>query len=38
LAFADDIDIIRRTQKATKEAFIILERAAKKDASANSSR
>jgi hypothetical protein len=30
LAFADDVDIIRRTQKAMKEAFINLERAAKK--------
>jgi hypothetical protein len=30
LAFADDIDMIGRTQKAMKEAFINLERAAKK--------
>jgi hypothetical protein len=30
LAFADDIDIIGRTQKSMKEAFLNLERAAKK--------
>jgi sorting nexin-29 len=30
LAFADDIDIIRRTQKSMKEAFLNLERASKK--------
>jgi hypothetical protein len=30
LAFADDIDIIGRTQKSMKEAFLNLERAADK--------
>jgi sorting nexin-29 len=30
LTFADDIDIISRTQKSMKEAFLNLERAAKK--------
>jgi sorting nexin-29 len=30
LAYADDIDIIGRTQRAMKEAFISLEKAAKK--------
>jgi sorting nexin-29 len=30
LAFADDIDIISGTQKSMKEAFLNLERAAKK--------
>jgi sorting nexin-29 len=30
LAFADDIDIIGRTQKSMKAAFLNLERAAKK--------
>jgi hypothetical protein len=30
LAFADDIDIIGRTQKSMREAFLNLERAAKK--------
>jgi hypothetical protein len=35
LPFADDIDIIGRTQKSMKEAFLNLERAAKIDESAN---
>jgi sorting nexin-29 len=35
LAFADDIDVIGRTRKAMEEAFINLERAAKKDAPAS---
>jgi hypothetical protein len=38
LAFADDIDIMGRMQKAMKEAFTNLEKAVKKNASADQSR